>query len=246
MTGEDSISGKVVVITGASSGIGEITARMLADRGASVMLGARRIDRLTEIVSEIEETGGQAACLETDVTRPDQVNDLLDEAVELFGKVDVLINNAGLMPLSHLRTLKVAEWDAMIDVNIKGVLYGIASALPYMQEQGFGHIINIASIAGHQVFPTGAVYCATKFAVRAITEGLRQEMTGRIKATLISPGPVETELLDHISDVRVEEGMRQIYCSAIDPEAVARAILFAIEQPDDVLIGEIIVRPAVA
>lgn len=235
---------QVVVITGASSGIGEITARMLAARGAKVVLGARRVDRLDAIATEISEAGGEVSWYETDVTEPDDLLGLIDEALESFGRVDVLINNAGLMPLSFLRDAKVDEWDEMIDVNIKGVLYGIAAAMPVMLEQGRGHIINMASVAAHSVFPSGSVYCATKHAVRAITEGLLQEAAGQIKATLISPGPVDTELLDTISDERLEGSMRQVYSTAIEPEAVARAVIFAIEQPFDVTVSEIIIRPS--
>lgn len=234
----------VVVITGASSGIGEITARMLAARGAKVVMGARRVDRLDAIATEIAEAGGEASWYETDVTEPEDLVGLVDEAIESFGRVDVLVNNAGLMPLSFLRNAKIDEWDEMIDVNIKGVLYGIAAVMPVMQEQKQGHIINMASVAAHSVFPSGAVYCATKHAVRAITEGLLQEAAGMIKATLISPGPVDTELLDTISDERLESSMRQIYSTAIEPEAVARSVIYAIEQPFDVTISEIIIRPS--
>lgn len=244
MTATNELIDKVVIITGASSGIGEITARHLAAAGARVVLGARRVDRLEAIAAEIAETGGQVTWYETDVRVQDDLEGLVDEALDAFGRVDVLVNNAGLMPLSFLRDLKVDEWTEMVDVNIKGVLHGMAAVMPVMLEQGYGHIINIASVAAHTVFPTGAVYCATKYAVRALTEGLFQEMGGAIKATLISPGPVDTELLDRISDARLEASMRQVYSTAIEPEAVARAILFAIEQPADVTVGEIIIRPS--
>lgn len=244
MTATNELIDKVVIITGASSGIGEITARQLAAAGARVVLGARRVDRLEAIAAEIAETGGQVTWYETDVRVQDDLEGLVDEALDAFGRVDVLVNNAGLMPLSFLRDLKVDEWTEMVDVNIKGVLHGMAAVMPVMLEQGYGHIINIASVAAHTVFPSGAVYCATKYAVRALTEGLFQEMGGAIKATLISPGPVDTELLDRISDTRLEASMRQVYSTAIEPEAVARAILFAIEQPADVTVGEIIIRPS--
>jgi NADP-dependent 3-hydroxy acid dehydrogenase YdfG len=243
---QNELMGKVVMITGASSGIGEITARYLAAAGAQVVLGARRVERLEAIADEIAEMGGEAVWYETDVTVQEDLEGLVEEALDAFGQIDVMINNAGLMPLSFLRNVKVDEWSEMVDVNIKGVLYGMAAVIPTMLEQGYGHIINMASVAAHSVFPTGAVYCATKHAVRAVTDGLFQELGGVIKATLISPGPVDTELLDRISSPRLEESMREIYSTAIEPEAVARAVLYAIAQPDDVTVGEVIIRPSKA
>lgn len=237
------INGLVVVITGASSGIGEDAARTLAARGAKLMLGARREDRLQKLVAEIQQAGGSAACRVTDVTDSAQVQALADAAVAEFGRIDVLINNAGLMPLSFLSQGKIDEWDRMVDVNIKGVLYGIAAVLPGMQARKSGHIINVASVAGHEVFATGAVYCATKHAVRAISEGLRQENRVGVRTTVISPGPVKTELPNTISDERVAQGVGKMYEDAIDVSAISRAIVYAIEQPADVDVNEVLVRP---
>lgn len=237
------IQNKVVVITGASSGIGEAAARLLAARGARVVLGARRVDRLQALVQELEADGQQAACKAVDVTRRDDVQSLIDFAVERFGKVDVIVNNAGVMPLSKLEALKVDEWDRMIDVNIRGVLHGIAAGLPLMQRQRSGQFINIASIGAYTVSPTAAVYCATKFAVAAITEGLRLEVGGDIRVTLVSPGVTESELADSISDEKGRAEMKEFRKVAIGADAIARAILFAIEQPADVDVSEIVVRP---
>jgi NADP-dependent 3-hydroxy acid dehydrogenase YdfG len=236
------IQNKVVVITGASSGIGEAAARLLAARGARVVLGARRVDRLQALVQELEADGQQAACKAVDVTRRDDVQSLIDFAVERFGKVDVIVNNAGVMPLSKLEALKVDEWDRMIDVNIRGVLHGIAAGLPLMQRQRSGQFINIASIGAYTVSPTAAVYCATKFAVRAISDGLRQE-TDKIRVTVICPGVVESELADTISDDTARTAMREFRRIAITPDAIARAIAYAVEQPADVDVSEIVVRP---
>lgn len=240
-----SISEKVVVITGASSGIGEDAARQLAKKGARLMLGARREDRLQALTDEIVSNGGQAAYRVTDVTSHSEVQALVDAAVEQFGPVDVLINNAGLMPLSFLSQCKVDEWDRMVDVNIKGVLYGIAAVLPAMTERKSGHIINLASVAGHEVFPTGAVYCGTKHAVRAISEGLRQENRVGVRTTIISPGPVKTELPATISTGRIADSVNKSYESAIDVQAISDAIIFALEQPGNVDVNEILVRPVV-
>ncbi|MBD2742841.1 SDR family oxidoreductase [Coleofasciculus sp. FACHB-1120] len=237
------LNGKVVIITGASSGIGEATARMLAKNGAKVVLGARRSDRLETIVKDIHAEGGIAEYQTLDVTQPSQLEAIVQFAQSKFGRVDVLINNAGIMPLSALEQLKVEEWDRMIDVNIKGVLYGIAAALPVMKAQKAGQIINLSSIGGHAVSPTAAVYCATKFAVGAISEGLRQEVGGDIRVTVISPGVTESELANSISDETARIGMQEFRKLSIPAEAIARSILFAIEQPDDVDISEIIVRP---
>ena len=237
------IEGKVVVITGGSSGLGEATAKLLAERGAKVMLGARREENLERLVSEIEDDGGVAAYRVTDVTSQDQVENLVAGAVEEFGRIDVLVNNAGLMPLSPLDALKVDEWEQMVDVNIKGVLYGVAAALPRMQEQHDGQFINLSSVAGHVVFPNSAVYSGTKFAVWAISEGLRQEVGEEIRTTTISPGAVASELTSTISHEETAEGTNALYEMAIDADAVARAIAYAIEQPKDVDTNEIVLRP---
>lgn len=237
------IQGKVVAITGASSGIGEATARLLARRGAHVVLGARRTDRLETLTKGIASEGGSARYRQLDVTRLPDVEAFVGFARETFGRVDVLINNAGVMPLSMLEALKVDEWNRMIDVNIRGVLHGIAAGLPLMKKQGSGQFINLSSIGGHSVVPTAAVYCATKFAVMAISEGLRQEVGGDIRVTVISPGVTESELAESISDPLAREGMKEFRRIAISADAVARTILFAIEQPADVDVSEIIVRP---
>ena len=237
----DNIKDKVVVITGASSGLGEATARLLAQNGAKLMLGARRVDRLTTLTQEI---GQPEAFLATDVTDADQVKALVDKAVAQYGRIDVIVNNAGLMPHSPLERLKVADWDRMIDVNIKGVLYGIAAALPHMTAQKSGHIINVSSVAGHKVGPGGAVYAATKHAVRVISEGLRQEVKPHnIRTTIISPGAVATELPDSITEPDVAERVRKVYENAIPADAFARTVAFAMSQPDDVDINEILFRP---
>ena len=237
------IQNKVVIITGASSGLGEATAKRLAASGAKLMLGARREDRLKELVAAIAQAGGTATYLVTDVTDRAQVEALAKETFSTYGRIDVLVNNAGLMPLSPLDQLKVEEWDRTIDVNIKGVLYGIAAVLPIMRQQKSGHVINLSSVAGHQVFPGSAVYCATKFAVRAISEGLRLESNGEIRSTNISPGAIATELLTTISDQDTAARMNAFYKIAIDADAIARAIAFAIEQPSDVDVNEMIIRP---
>jgi len=239
------IEGKVVVITGASSGLGAAAARHLADQGARVVLAARRTERLQALADEITESGGDALPVTTDVTERDQVQALVDAAVEEFGRIDVMLNNAGVMPASRLDRLNVDEWDQMIDVNVKGVLYGIAATLPYMQEQKSGHIINVASDAGHKVHPGEAVYAATKHAVRALSEGLRQE--GKpygLRTTIISPGAVESELPETISEEDMAEEVREVYEEhAISADSFARAVAFAIEQPEAVDVNEILYRP---
>ncbi|MGO4312694.1 SDR family oxidoreductase [Pseudomonas sp. KB_15] len=237
------ISKKVVLITGASSGIGEATARLLASNGAHVVLGARRTERLEILCGEINASGGVAHFQALDVTRRADVQAFVDFALKLHGRVDVMVNNAGVMPLSKLDALKVSEWDQMIDVNIRGVLHGIAAGLPLMQQQKSGQFINIASIGAYTVSPTAAVYCATKFAVRAISEGLRQEVGGDIRVTVISPGVTESELAESISDEGGRAEMREFRKIAIPAMAVARAIAYAIEQPADVDVSELIVRP---
>lgn len=241
----DNITGKVIVITGASSGMGAAAASYLAVKGASVVLGARRADRIETLAAEITEAGGKAVAVVTDVTNREDVRKLVDTAVETYGRIDVLINNAGVMPLSPLDRLKVDEWDQMIDVNVKGVLYGIAAALPHMKEQGSGHIINLSSVAGHKLFAGSAVYSATKFAVRALSDGLRQEMASHnIRTTIISPGAVKTELLDHISEKDVQKA-NQDYVGevGVPAETFARLVAFAINEPEDVGINEILFRP---
>ncbi|MHC5596248.1 MAG: SDR family oxidoreductase [Nostoc sp.] len=237
------IQNKVVIITGASSGLGEATAKRLAASGAKLMLAARREDRLKDLVAAIAKSGGTATYRVTDVADRAQVEALAKETLSTYSRIDVLINNAGLMPLSPLDQVKVEEWDRMIDVNIKGVLYGIAAVLPIMRQQKFGHIINLSSVAGHKVFPGAAVYCATKYAVRAISEGLRLESNGEIRSTNISPGAVATELTTTITGKDTAEGINQLYAIAIDADAIARAIAYAIEQPGDVDVNEIIIRP---
>jgi len=239
----NNIGGKVVVITGASSGLGEATARHLAARGAKVFLGARRKERLDAVVADIVRAGGRAAAMKVDVTRRAEVDAFVGAAAEDFGRMDVLVNNAGFMALAPLSKTLVDEWDRMVDINIKGVLYGVAAALPVFERQKGGHIINIASVAGHKVTMGGAVYCATKHAVRAISEGVRQEIDG-IRTTVISPGAVQSELPLGISDPETSAGTKEFYrLTAISPDAVARAVAFAIEQPADVDVNEILLRP---
>ena len=247
MTIQDNIKGKVVVITGASSGLGEATARLLAARGAKLVLGARRADRLQQLVAEIETARGEAIAVTTDVTRRADVEALVEAAVKRFGRIDVLVNNAGLMALAPLEKLKVDEWDRMVDINIKGVLYGIAAALPRMREQGDGHIVNVASVGGLKVFsPIGAVYSMTKFAVRAISEGLRAEAPAGVRTTIVSPGAVASELKNGSSDADSAAGVRAFYdANQIPADSVARAIAYAIEQPAEVDINEIVLRPTV-
>lgn len=241
----DNISGKVVVITGASSGLGEAAARALSEQGAIVVLGARRVNRLEALADELIGAGGKAIVVPTDVTHYDQVKDLVDAAVKAYGRIDVMINNAGLMPESLLDRLKINEWNQMIDVNIKGVLYGIAAALPHMKQQKSGHIINVSSVAGHKVTPGFAVYSATKYAVRVLSEGLRQEVKPfNIRTTVISPGAVATELPNTISDSDVAADMRKFYeLYAIPADSFARAVIFAMSQPENVDVNEILFRP---
>ena len=237
------IEGKVVVITGASSGIGEATALHLAERGATVVLGARRPERLEALCERIASKGGTASYRVTDVKRREDVSQLVELAVEQNGKVDVLLNNAGIAPISLLDELRVEDWENMIDVNVKGVLYGIAAALPIFRRQGFGHFINTLSTAGLRIVPTMAVYAGSKNAVRAISEGLRQEAGDKLRVTTISPGYVHTELPFSMSDpVAQEKGRAAMEKMAIPAAAIADAIAFAIGQPDNVDVGEIVVR----
>ncbi|WP_312458985.1 SDR family oxidoreductase [Comamonas sp.] len=233
---------KVILITGASSGIGEATAKLLAAHGATVVLGARRADKLGQIVADIQNAGGVAEALALDVTQRAHLQAFADHALNRHGRIDAIINNAGVMPLSPLVALRVDEWDWMIDVNIRGVLHGIAAVLPTMRQQGFGHVVNIASIGAHAVSPTAAVYCATKYAVWAISEGLRQESSD-IRVTTISPGVTESELAETITDAAGREEMKEFRKVAISASAIARAIHFAISQPADVDTSEIIMRP---
>jgi NADP-dependent 3-hydroxy acid dehydrogenase YdfG len=241
---ENNIEDKVVVITGASSGIGEATAIMLAERSAKVVLGARGLDRLEALARRIAAAGGEVAYAQTDVKRREDLTSLVKLALDRYDQLDVLVNNAGVMPVSPLDDLRVEDWENMIDINIKGVLYGIAAALPVFRKQGFGHFVNTASTAGHKTVPNQSVYSATKFAVRAISEGLRMEAGEKLRVTIISPGFVNTNFAEGVTNPEVKtqlENARDKF--ALPPEAIARAIVFAIEQPSDVDVNEIIVRP---
>ena len=238
------IKDKVIVITGASSGIGEATALLLAERGAKLVLGARRLDRLEALAKRITAAGSAVVCACTDVTRRDDVSALVELACARYGQLDALINNAGFGPISPLDDLRVNEWEAMIDINIKGVLFGIAAALPVFRKQGFGHFVNIASTAGHKTVANQTVYSATKFAVRALSEGLRQEAGDKLRVTIISPGFVHTDFVQAITNSEVRSQLLAARDRmALPPEAIARAIAFAIEQPAEVDVGEIVVRP---
>ena len=239
------IEGKVVAITGASSGIGEATALLLAGRGAKVVLGARGSDRLTALAKRIESAGGAVAFVPTDVRRRSDLEALVGLAIDRYGKLDVLFSNAGVMPVSPLSDLRVEDWDEMIDINVKGVLNGIAAALPLFQKQGFGHFVNTASVAGIKTTPTMAVYSGTKFAVRAIADGLRQEVASEgLRVTVVSPGFTRTNFADGVTNPEVRAGLIESRDRlAMSPDAIARAVLFAIEQPADVDVGEIVIRP---
>jgi len=240
----NNIEGKVVVITGGSSGLGEAAARHLSAAGATIVLGARRVERMQALTSELAAEGRKAAFLATDVTDRAQVGKLVDLAVEKFGRIDVMLNNAGLMPSSPLERLKVDDWERMVDVNIKGVLYGIAAALPHMRRQKSGHFVNVSSVAGHKVRAGGAVYAATKHAVRALPEGRRQEVKPyNLRTTIISPGAVATELPDSATETDIRDAFRQFYEIAVPADSFARAVAYAISQPDDVDINEILFRP---
>ena len=238
------IEGKVVAVTGASGGIGEASARLLAERGARLVLGARRLDRLEALAAEITAAGGHAVALRVDVTRRDDLVRLVETAGERHGKLDVLVGNAGVGPISPLDDLRVAEWEQMIDVNLKGVLYGVAAALPVFRAQRYGHFVHVASTAGLKTVPNQAVYSATKVAVRAFTEGLRQEAGDKLRVTLVTPGFVRTEFVEGVSDANLRNSLVEARDRmAMAPEAVARAIAFAIEQPAEVDVGEVVVRP---
>lgn len=241
---DNNIEGKIIIITGASSGLGEAAASHLSKQGATVVLAARRADRI-ELLAEELNGNGKAMAVPTDVTEVEQVRALAEAAVDEYGRIDVLINNAGLMPQSRLDHYKIEEWDQMIDVNVKGVLYGIAAVLPYMEEQESGHIINVSSVAGHTVHPGSAVYSATKHAVRTISEGLRQEVKPyNLRTTIISPGAVDTELPDTISVPEIAERMKGFYDeNAVPADSFARAVAYAINQPEALDINEILYRP---
>ena len=238
------IEDKVVAITGASSGIGEATALLLAGRGARLVLGARGLERLEALTARLTQAGAQAVCLGTDVKKRGDVAALVNLANERFGRLDVLVNNAGYGPIAPLDDLRVQEWEDTVDINVKGVLYGIAAALPVFRRQGSGHFINVASTAAHRIVPNMAVYCGAKSAVRAISEGLRQEAGDALRVTVISPGFTKTNFAESIPHPelrgQIQAAMDKM---AIPPEAIARAIAFAIEQPADVDVGEVIVRP---
>jgi len=238
------IKGKVVVITGASSGIGEAAALLLAERGAKIVLGARGTDRLEALAKHITERGSEAVYMSCDVQRREDMSNLVSLAYEQYGKLDVFINNAGIMPISPLDELRVEDWESMIDINMKGVLYGIAAALPVFRKQGFGHFVNTASTAGHKTVPNQSVYSGTKFAVRAISEGMRQEAGKQLRVTIISPGIVQTNFTESVTNKEVRNRLAAIRDElAMPPNAVARAIAFAIEQPDDIDVNEIVIRP---
>jgi NADP-dependent 3-hydroxy acid dehydrogenase YdfG len=240
------IEGKVVVITGGSSGLGEATARHLAEKGATVAIAARRRDRLDRIVADIENSGGRAKAYEVDVTQTAQVDALVTAVMKDFGRLDVFVSNAGLMPIAPLSQRRIDEWDRMIDVNVKGLLYGIAAALPVFEKQQSGHFVNLGSVAGTKVFsPGGTVYSATKFAVRTISEGLRHEVGRKIRVTVVEPGAIVSELTSTTTDKASHDFVVDFYKQAIPASSVARAIAYAIEQPADVDINEIVLRPTV-
>lgn len=238
------MEGKVIAITGASSGIGEAVARHFAKAGAAVMLGARRLHRLEVVADEIRRDGGRVALQRLDVTRREDAEAFVQAAVAQFGRLDVIVNNAGVMPLSPVADLKVEEWDRMVDVNLKGVLYGVAAALPVFQAQGSGHIVNVTSVADRRIVPTAAVYSATKYAVRAFSEGLRQEIGGGIRVTVVAPGATESELANGISDPELRRAAIEDYRRDLLPaEAIARAMAYAVAQPPEVDVNELVVRP---
>ena len=242
------LKNKTAIITGASSGIGEATAKALSKEGAKIILAARRFDRLQVIKSEIEKSGGKAIAVQTDVAKRDEVENLANVALKEFGRIDILINNAGLMPLSFVKNLHVEEWGRMVDVNLKGVLYAIAAVLPNMRKNKSGDIVNISSIAGRKLFPGAAVYCATKFGVTALSEGLRMELSAKenIRITSIEPGAVATELTNTITDQELldqwNDGRRD-HLVPLKPEDIAKAIVYAVAQPPEVSVNEILIQP---
>lgn len=237
---------KTIIITGASSGIGESVARLLAAQGAHVVIGARRLQRLEALAADIRAGGGSVTLQQLDVTNLTQMQEVVSATIGRYGRLDAIVNNAGIMPLSPLAALKVEEWDRMIDVNIRGVLHGIAAGLPVMKEQGFGQFVNVASIGAYEVSPTAAVYCATKYAVRAITDGLRQEVAGQgIRVTLVSPGVTESELAESITDEQARALMQEYRRIALPADAIAHAVAYAIGQPAGVDVNELVIRPVV-
>ncbi|OQX78317.1 MAG: oxidoreductase [Bacteroidetes bacterium 4484_276] len=242
------LKNKTAIITGASSGIGEATAKALSMEGAKIILAARRLDRLEAIKSEIEKSGGTAIAVRTDVVNRDEVENLANVALKEFGRIDILINNAGLMPLSFVKNLHVEEWERMVDVNLKGVLYAIAAVLPNMRKNKSGDIVNISSIAGRKLFPGAAVYCATKFGVTALSEGMRMELSAKenIRITSIEPGAVATELTHTITDQELldqwSDGRRD-HLVPLKPEDIAKAIVYALAQPPEVSVNEILIQP---
>jgi len=241
------IKGKVAIVTGASSGIGRATALALSKAGAKVAIGARRIDKLKELEEEISQNGGESFSQKLDVTKKSDCDSFVNSVLEKWGSVDILVNNAGLMPLSFIKNLKVDEWNQMIDVNIKGVLYCIAAVISHMKEKKSGHIINISSVAGRIVFPSGSVYCATKHAVTALSEGLRQEFSARqnIRVTCIEPGVVSTELTNTITDESLKSFIDDTKkLQNLQADDIANAILYAVESPSHVNVNEILIRPA--
>lgn len=244
---EAPLQGKAAVVTGASSGIGHAVAETLAGAGAAVVLAARRVERLEELAAGIREAGGSAKVVPTDVTRREEVAALAEAALDAFGSLDIWVNNAGIMPLSPIADLEVDDWERMVDVNVKGVLFGIAAALPAMKEAGAGHIVNVGSLAGRRPFPSGAVYAATKFAVRALSWGMHLELGAEhnIRVTDIQPGVVDTELFEHIPDEEAREGFRRTWKArkSLQPVDVARAVLHAVASPDHVSVSEILIRP---
>lgn len=240
------IKGQVAIVTGASSGIGYATSLAIAKAGAKVVAGARRKDRLEQLQREIEKSGGECVVAACDVTKRSDCENLIDAAIKKWNRVDILVNNAGLMPLSFVKNLKVDEWDRMVDVNIKGVMYCTAAVIPHLIKQKSGHIVNVSSIAGRVVFPAGSVYCATKYAVRAFSEGLRQELSTRsnIRVTTIEPGVVATELTDTITDKSLEGFVNSVKeMQALKAEDIANSILFALESPPHMSVNEIAIRP---
>ncbi len=242
---KNNIKGKVIAITGASSGIGEASALMLAAQGAKVVLGARRLDRLEDLVKRIKAAGGEAICLVTDIKKRDDLVQLVALACSTFGTLDVIVNNAGISHLSRIDELQVEDWEEMIDVNFKGTLYGIAAAMPVFKENGSGHFINIISTSGIKIVPLQGVYAGTKNAVRTMTEALRQESNGRYRVTGISPGLTNTELADHIKDEGARTAIKEKASKiAISPDALASAVAYVINQPDNVDVGDIVVRPS--
>ena len=244
VTPDAGVAGKVVAVTGATGGIGAATARLLAGQGAQLVLGARRLERLEALAAEIDDDGGEVLSLAVDVTRRGDLQRMADAARQRFGRLDVLVSNAGVGPISPLDALRVDEWEQMVDVNLKGVMYGVAAALPVFREQGCGHFVHLASTAGLKTVPNQAVYSATKVAVRAFTEGLRQEAGEKLRVTLITPGFVRTDFIEAVADPELR---LQLVAArdrmAMAPEAVARAVAFAIEQPQNVDVGEIVLRP---